>query len=307
MRCVHIALPGWPGAGPTPASLSHELNVGLLRQHLGFNGVVISDASTMAGLTVHGSREELIPRVIASGCDMLLFPADPEVDLEYLSRAVAAGRLETDRVDAAVLRVLALKAALGLHRKARAQKPVTPTARRRHARWAEETARDAVTLVRERSRMLPLDPRRHRRLLLIEQEDRSNWFGPLPPLRFERLLREAGFEVARLGDESELRSELLDAAVWVTAQEAFAGKPTLKVPWGQLLGESRLSMLRTWPELPTVFISLGHPWHGRELEGCPVVINAYSPVPAMQAAVVAALTGRAPFQGVSPVQLSRRG
>ena len=52
-----------------------------------------------------------------------------------------------------------------------------------------------------------------------------------------------------------------------------------------------------------MFISLGHAWQVRELDGCPVVINAYSPVPAVQHAVVRALLGRAPFRGVSPVRL----
>jgi beta-N-acetylhexosaminidase len=176
---------------------------------------------------------------------------------------------------------------------------------RRHARWADETARGAVTLVRDRPRMLPLDPRRHRRLLLVQQENRSSWYGPLPPLQFEPLLRAAGFAVTRFHDGSQVRRELFDVAVWVTAEEAVAGKRTLHVPWEHMLGGVLQSMVRTWPELPTIFISLGHPWHVRELAGCPIVINAYSPVPAMQQAVVAALTGRARFRGASPVRVPR--
>ena len=304
---AHIALPARARAGATPASLSRELNLGLLRRELGFNGVVISDASLMAGLAVHGPREHLVPQVIANGCDMLLFPVDPELELDYLARAVAAGRLTTGRVNEAVLRVLGLKAAMGLQRKARSSKGVKQAALRRHARWAEETSRAAITLVRDAAGLLPLNPRRQRRLLLVQQEGRSSWYGPLPPLQFEHLLRKAGFAVTRLRDESDVRRELFDVAVWVTAEEAVAGKNTLNIPWGRMLETFRLSMVRTWPELPTVFISLGHPWHVRELAGCPVVINAYSPVPAVQRAVVAALTGRARFRGVSPVQLFRRG
>ncbi len=305
VMCGHIALPAWPGAGRKPASLSRELNLDLLRRKLGFNGVIISDATMMAGLAAHAPREQLVPQVIAHGCDVLLFPVDPELDLDYLARAVAARRLSASRVDEAVLRVLALKAALGLHRKARPPQPLPPTTMRRHTRWAKETARDAVTLVRDRPGLLPLHPRRHRRLLLVQQEGRSNWYGPLPPLEFEHLLRAAGFEVTRFREESQVRRELFDVAVWVTAEEALAGKRTLTIHWEQMLGGVLQSMVRTWPELPTVFISLGHPWHVREVEGCPVVINAYSPVPAMQAAVVAALTGRTRFRGVSSVRLGR--
>ncbi|MBK8019100.1 MAG: glycoside hydrolase [Betaproteobacteria bacterium] len=302
----HIALPAWPGAARKPASLSRALNLGLLRRTLGFNGVIICDASLMAGLTVHAPREELVPQVIAHGCDMLLFPTDPELDLDYLLRAVSDGRLTRTRVDEAVARVLAMKAALGLHRKTRPPQPLRPAVLRRHARWAEETARGAITLVRDQAGLLPLHPRLQPRLLLVQQENRRTWYGSLPPLQFETLLREAGFAVTRLREESDVRRELFDVAVWVVAEEAAAGKRTLGVPWDQLLDGLRLSMVRTWPELPSVFISLGHPWHVREIEGCPVVINAYSPVPAVQRAVVAALTGRALFRGSSPVHLAPR-
>jgi beta-N-acetylhexosaminidase len=277
--------------------------VALLREEFGFNGVIICDASSMAGLTVHAPRDELVPQVIAHGCDMLLFPTDPELDLEFLMRAVARGALTDDRINEAVLRVLGLKAKLGLPRRTQRIRSLSRAVKRRHDRWAEETARSAVTLVRDRKKLLPLDPRRYRRVLLIEQAQRVGWSGPLPPLQIESALRSAGFEVARFSEATDVRSEHFDLAIWVTAEEAAVGKRSLGVSWAELLGRFPASMMRTWPELPTVLISLGHPWHVREFEGCPVVINAYSPVPAVQRAVVQALTGREPFRGVSPVSL----
>ena len=63
-------------------------------------------------------------------------------------------------------------------------------------------------------------------------------------------------------------------------------------------------MERYWHDVPVVFISLGTPHHLRELPACPTMINAYSPVAAMQEAVVQALVGRIPFRGVSPVDLT---
>lgn len=300
----HIALPGWRRAGLVPASLSAELNLGLLRGRLGFNGVIVSDASCMAGLTAHGRREDLVPRVIANGCDVVLFPTDTELDLDYLARAVATGRLAEERVNAAVLRVLALKAALGLHRSGRASRALARTVRQKHARWAQETARRAVTLVRDDAGLVPLDVRRHRRVLLIQQHPRRHWGGQLPELQIGRLLRARGFVVEPLRDESDLRSEKFDLALYVVAQEAGPGRTTLNVEWQELMGDFRLSMLRTWPELPTVFVSLGHPWHGREVTGCPTVINAYSPVLAMQEAVVAVLTGKLRMVGRHPTRFA---
>jgi len=312
----HITLPSRAGARRVPASLSPELNQGLLREELGFNGVIICDASSMAGLMVHAPREQLAPRVIAGGCDLLLFPTDPELDLEYLVRAVNHGALSNNRVAEAVLRVLAMKASLGLSKRMPPvggvtlprvrPRPLSASTKRRHERWAEETARDAITLVRDRLKLLPLNPRRHRRLLLIQQENRVGWSGPLPSLQIEPALRSAGFEVVRFSDPAEVRREQFDVAIWVTAEEAAVGKYSLNVSWTELLGRFPVSMMRTWPELPTVLVSLGHPWHAREFEGCPVVINAYSPVPVVQRAVVQALIGRELFRGKSPVRLPSR-
>lgn len=151
-----------------------------------------------------------------------------------------------------------------------------------------------------------LDPRRHRRGLLVERKNRRSLHGALPELQVERLLREQGFAVERWREEADVRSEKFDVAIYVVAEEAGPGKTTLQVRWHELMGEFRSSMLRTWPELPTVFVSLGHPWHEREVTGCPTLINAYSPVLAVQEAVVAGLTGKFRITGCSPVDLGGR-
>ena len=70
----------------------------------------------MAGMGDWGPRDVVLPEVIISGCDVILFSDDANADLMRLVKAVADGRLSQDRVDEAVTRILALKAALGLHK-----------------------------------------------------------------------------------------------------------------------------------------------------------------------------------------------
>ena len=126
---AHIALPAFvraldPDAGAEayrPASLSRILNEDLLRRELGFNGLIVSDATPMAGLGDWGPRDQVLPEVVIAGCDVILFSDDPNGDLMRLVKAVADGRLSQERVDEAVTRVLALKAALGLHKADRAE------------------------------------------------------------------------------------------------------------------------------------------------------------------------------------------
>lgn len=302
---AHIALPAWPGAGDGPASRSQALNLGLLRGRLGFNGLIVSDACGMGGLTATGGPETLVPGMIAAGCDMVLFPADVELELDHLARAVASGRLSEERVAEAVLRVLALKAALGLHHRTKLPPRLPAATRKRHARWMRDSAAQALTLVRDDAGLLPLSSRRQRRVLLIESGPRRNLFGPLPALQMARLLEDAGFTVGRLAEDTEVSLERFDVAIYAVAEEGGACKTSLKLRWDELHGGAVRGMMRVWRELPTVFVSFGNPWHVREVTGCPTYVNAYSPVPAVQAAVVQALMGRIRFRGTSPVDLAR--
>ena len=84
----HIHLPAYqrhfnPGVKDEellPATLSKEITTDLLRGKLGFNGVVVTDASHMLGLTGAMKRSELLPTSIAAGCDLFLFFNDPDED-----------------------------------------------------------------------------------------------------------------------------------------------------------------------------------------------------------------------------------
>ena len=99
-----------------PGSLSPELKQGLLRGELGFNGMIVTDATTMAGFTIPMPREKAVPYTIASGADMFLFTKNMEEDYAFMKSGVENGTITEERLDEAVTRILAVKAALGLHR-----------------------------------------------------------------------------------------------------------------------------------------------------------------------------------------------
>ena len=138
---AHIALPAFVreqtgDAGVEafrPASISRLLNEELLRKRLGFNGLIVSDATPMAGLGSWSKRSEHLPEIIASGCDVILFSNDAEQDLAYLEAALADGRLSRQRVDEAVLRQLGMKAALGLHKPGKPPSRTEPETARAYA------------------------------------------------------------------------------------------------------------------------------------------------------------------------------
>jgi beta-N-acetylhexosaminidase len=120
---AHIALPAFIRAQLSdagveafrPASLNRLLNIELLRRQLGFNGLIVSDAREMAGVTSWCRARSAKWQIIANGCDMILFSRMPDEDMAAVRAAVEDGTIPAERFEEAVLRVLALKAAIGLH------------------------------------------------------------------------------------------------------------------------------------------------------------------------------------------------
>ena len=111
--------PGLADKDILPATLAPELLQDLLRGELGFNGLILTDASQMIGLTQAMKRKDLVPATIAAGCDMFLFFRNPAEDFQYMLDGYKSGVITEQRLHDALRRILALKASLGLHRKAR--------------------------------------------------------------------------------------------------------------------------------------------------------------------------------------------
>lgn len=313
---AHIAMPAWAehfGAQGIerfrPASVSRELNEDLLRGRLGFNGLIVSDATTMAGLGAWGPRDRVIPEVVANGCDMILFSFEPEADVLRLQRAVDDGRLPLERVDAAVTRVLALKAALGLHRKSLDELlPPLETARRvvrsaAHRETAERVARASITLVKDVAGTLPLSVQKHRRVVLVADEERAGFVNmPAPPsLEVAQLLGDRGFEVRRFDPDHPPTAQDTDLVLYVFAQESLYTQSNIFLDWRRVTGSAEAAMRRYWHELPCVLVSFGHPYYLFDAPRMPCVVNAYSWIEPAQRALVDCLVGTQRFTGVAPV------
>ena len=111
--------PGIKDEDIMPATLSPELIEGLLRGKLGFNGMVLTDASHMVGLTCCMKRSEMLPHTIAAGVDMFLFFNEMDEDFASMMAGYENGIITEERLNDALHRILALKAHMGLHKKAK--------------------------------------------------------------------------------------------------------------------------------------------------------------------------------------------
>jgi beta-N-acetylhexosaminidase len=314
--------PGIKDEDILPASLSYELVTGLLRGRLGFNGVVVTDATVMAGMAMAMERSKAVPRVIAAGCDVFLFTRNLEEDLGYMRRGVANGLLTVVRLTYAVRNVLALKAALKLHKK-KAEHTLTPTIEAaraalqstEHRDWAEECADRSITLVKAEQGVPPLSPDRTKRVLLYGLESDTDFFGhriERPPgstvrEKMASLLEKEGFTVDFFSVPDREEGHMIpyqdyvdgyDLMLYVANLETKSNQTVVRIQWSPPMGADVPIFAKA---IPTIFISVANPYHLLDVPRVRTYINTYGVSDVVLDKLMAKLMGRSPFKGVSPV------
>ena len=299
-----------------PATLSPELLKNLLREQLGFNGMIITDASPMVGFLCAMDRSKSVPYCIEAGCDMLLFNKDYAEDLEYMRKGYETGILSEQRLEEAVTRILAAKAALKLHEKqkngtlAPAEAGLSVIGCAQHQAWAKECADRAVTLVKDTQGLLPIDPKKHHRVLFeilgkcpSEQRVAARFIADMEKEGFEMIpYQEEVFDFSKpinFETVEQFRSKY-DLVIYIGNVENASNKTTARLNWHAPFGAG--NNIPWFVEVvPTLFISLQNPYHLLDVPMVKTYINAYSNHDLMIDTVVEKLLGRSPFTGVSPV------
>ncbi|MBN1631183.1 MAG: glycoside hydrolase family 3 protein [Thermoleophilia bacterium] len=326
MMVGHIALPEYskklrPGISDEdilPASLSYEIATILLREKLGFNGLVVSDATAMAGMAMAMERSRAVPQAIAAGCDVFLFTRNLGEDFRFMRDGLVSGILTEERLTDAVRNVLALKAALGLHRK-QAEGGSVPSvcaakqalARAEHQAWAEECADRSITLVKEEAGVLPLSPTKGARVLLYELESDGDHLdgsaGESSAARMKSMLEREGFTVETFVPPDGLEGAMpaweeftsrYDLMIYVAAFGAKSNQTTVRIDWAPPMGSNVPIYMSS---VPTVFISLENPYHLLDVPRVRTYINTYGSSDVVLEALMDKLMGRSAFKGTSPV------
>lgn len=293
-----------------PASTSKELVQGILREKLGFNGMISTDATTMAGFDMLLPRHVAIPMAIDAGCDMLLFTKDLESDFNYVKEGLNNGILSRERLDEAVLRILALKAALGLDQYDRPELAIgtsfQPDAA--SAQLADICARRSITLVKDRNHILPVTPERYPRIYLMCQTE-GRGFGSSQEEFSQYLKKELvkrGFSV-RLHDAYDhppvrgLGENLIkqfDLILYASNIASVSNRTVCRLDWSPSMGADAPCHIR---EIPTVYVSFANPYHLVDVPRIGTYINAYHFNRETVTSFLDAFTGKTVFEGKSPV------
>lgn len=302
-----------------PATMSPELLQDLLRKQMGFNGLIVTDASHMGGLFSAASRKDVIPGVIAAGCDMILFFNDPKEDIQYMKEGIERGVVTDERLEEALYRILGLKAKLGLqHKEFPAKSGLKIVGCREHHEAAQKAADASITLVKDTQGLLPMKPEDKKRIKLfyIQSPPVSLLDGTDPAKQIMvKELEEAGFEVDAAVDYYELemkkqhpsnRGKMMekfsfeklkreyDAVIVVYAMKGYAQTNNTRITYS--VGHS-YEIPWFEHELPTLAISLNYTNHLFDVPMMKTFINAYAPTKEYIHELVQKIVGKSEFKG----------
>jgi beta-N-acetylhexosaminidase len=303
----HIAVPALDATG-TPATLSAPMSTELLRNQLGFDGLIVTDAMEMSGVRAAWTGEAAI-RAVQAGADFILLPPDPHVAIQALVRAVKEGQLTEARLDESVLRILAEKERLQLHRKRRVD-PATlfeSVARPEDVAEAMEVARRSITVLKNDGGVLPLRAEEPLKLLhLVMSSDLRNEFIQGIP-EDELAARRVPAQTIALGPEisAETEARVLELASGFTHVVASAFVRVGAYRGNADMAESHARFLRALARSgkPVILVSFGSPYLLRQVPEIPAYVCAYGGPESSQRAAVAALFGEYPVGGKLPVTI----
>ncbi len=294
-----------------PGTLSPRVLNGILRHDLGFDGIAVTDALDMSGLTIYFTPGEAAVRAVEAGADMLLKPSDPDAVLQGVREAVQSGRLTEQRIAESARRLLAAKCDLGLvKQRSTPIEQIDQLVSSTEAQMlAQEIAEHAITLVRDEAHRLPaasLKPdARIFNLAITNGEDR--FFVAQP---FVAAMARGGRSVETLvlderSSEAEVKkalerakdADLVVVSMYGRVRTGQANSGALPEPGARALEKL---MER---KAPLVGISFGNPYLLMSYPELQTYMVAYGDMPSLQRAAARTLLGEIDVVGRLPITL----
>ncbi|MBM6506246.1 glycoside hydrolase family 3 N-terminal domain-containing protein [Staphylococcus pasteuri] len=314
----HIALPHYskklnPALNDEdilPATLSKELITDLLKDDLNFNGLVVTDASHMLGMTAAMKREDYVPQAIAAGCDMFLFFNDIEEDFNFMLNGYKNGVITDERLNDAVRRILGLKAKINLHEKQanntleKDEKALEVVGCDKHIEMQKEAADLGITLVKNTLNQLPIRPETHKNIRLYVIEGEKNGLYKSDDSLTDNLvsiLEKRGFNVTVNDGSTRIKGKTLeyrdevDAALVFANIVGYAAENNYRIRWSTAMSNEIPWYVH---EVPTVFTSLNFTTHLHDATMVKAYINAYHSNQISLETVVDKIMGESDFKGV---------
>jgi beta-N-acetylhexosaminidase len=308
---AHIALPQIVPEN-MPATLSPKMLTEMLRDDIGFKGVIFTDAMNMRGVAARYPEGEAAVRAFKAGADVILYPPSVEKAFNAIKAAVQSGDIQTARLDASVRRILTAKQNMGLdkNRFADLDKLAANLGNQQNTQKAQEIIQNAITLVRDNRKVLPLKLTPEKKVLFVSIVDSGESVRQSPPgntflmnlTRRHRNTINVSVSARTSPTEFELIKKLA-AFSDVVIVNAFVRIAAYK---GSIdLTEGEIDLLKTFSayEKPFAFVLYGSPYLLSFLPELPTYILAYEYYPGAEEAALKAVLGEAEFKGKLPIEL----
>ena len=300
---AHLVVPAV--SGDVPATFSDALLTKILRGDMGFKGIIVSDALDMGGLKTYSAGDAAV-KAIEAGVDVLLMPADPVAAINAVVAAVKDGSIPKSRIDQALERVLSAKVKLGLV----ATRTVNPSAIPKIVNQPETNARaleiagEAVTLVKNDSHLVPVQPGSQACFALLREGATSQQGAAMQP----EINRRAPGRPALLLDPGMSPADLTHAVEQAGNCDAWYVAAFVSVAGYR----GNISLNGSYPALmdmllasgkPVMLMSLGNPYLLRSFPKVAGYLTTFSTVPPSEVAAIKALYGQVAIRGHLPVTI----
>jgi beta-N-acetylhexosaminidase len=304
----HLNVPALEPDPNTPATLSSRVLTDLLRKQLGFQGLVVTDAMDMGGITVRYAPGDAAVRAFLAGADALLMPPVPDAAYEALLAAVRSGQISQERLDGSVRRILEAKAHLGLQRN-RVVDVAALNEKFGRVEWqaeSQEISDRGITLLRDTAHRLPLDGTKPARALLICLYADPE---PYPGEDLERELRKRFDSVTTLrADTKFAKAENLklptldsyDVAILALFVRVSDRKGDVDVPADQFPLIQQIYKTGK----PVISVGLGSPYLIERFPQAETWLSVFGIADVAQISVARALFGEIPIRGRLPVTIA---
>ncbi len=308
---AHITVPEITGAS-TPATLAPAVLTHLLRDQMGFGGLVFTDAMDMAAVDRMFGRGEAAVRAIEAGADVILMPPDLAEARQGIVAAVLSGRLTEDRIDRSVLSVLRAKEKLGLHRKRtvdidRVRRVVGVPS---HLGVAREVANRSITVLKDERDLLPLLGTPGASVYSVTyrrpndlRAGRSFNAGLRETYRRLRAVNVDPETTDAEYDDILARARTMNLTIVSLHVGVRTASGSVALPEPALRFVKRLARLGR----PSIVVAFGNPYLLSEFPEVGTYLTAWSGVPVAERAAADAILGRIDVTGTAPTRIGDFG
>lgn len=302
---AHLSVPAIEPAG-LPATLSVNVLTNILRDEMGFKGLVVTDALEMQGITSLFPEGEAAVRAVDAGADVLLMPVDPETVIKAIEAAIKSGRLSRKRIDASVTRILNAKRKAGLYRTRLVDLDRISAAAesKETAALAQQAAERGLTLFKDDKHLLPM-PKGPGSCLVIVTEGQFSTRGELLSYSLLRPRPDLKVFLASAGSSDAGLAAVVSDAV-ACKQVYVAAFVTVAASRGSVALEGGLNTFLgnlIHGPAPVALLAFGNPYLWRQFPDVAAYLATFSTAQSSEVATAQALLGMTPITGRSPISI----